>query len=54
MPLKVYIVSLLQVRDDVAQNWKKLTPDERHQWMLSNMNERSTLNSGENNGASKY
>ncbi|KAK9195195.1 hypothetical protein WN943_003314 [Citrus x changshan-huyou] len=32
---------------------KKLTPEERHRWMLSNINEISTSNIGENSGASK-
>ncbi|KAH9780912.1 hypothetical protein KPL71_008255 [Citrus sinensis] len=41
------------VRADIAQNWKKLTPEERHQWMVSNMNEISSSNSGENSGTSK-
>ncbi|KAK9185029.1 hypothetical protein WN943_025382 [Citrus x changshan-huyou] len=41
------------VRVDIAQNWKKLTPEERHQWMVSNMNEISSSNSGENSGTSK-
>ena len=47
MPLNTYILSLLKVRADIAQNWKKLTPEERHQWMLSNMNEISTSIIGE-------
>ncbi|KAK9222112.1 hypothetical protein WN944_010544 [Citrus x changshan-huyou] len=42
-----------EVRADIAQNWKKLTPEERHQWMVSNMNEISSSNSGENSGTSK-
>ncbi|XP_052295491.1 uncharacterized protein LOC102615399 isoform X2 [Citrus sinensis] len=41
------------VRADIAQNWKKLTPEERHQWMVSNMNEISSSNSSENSGTSK-
>ncbi|XP_052295496.1 uncharacterized protein LOC102615399 isoform X7 [Citrus sinensis] len=27
-------MDILFVRADIAQNWKKLTPEERHQWML--------------------
>ena len=38
---------------DIAQNWKKLIFEEKHQWMLSNMNEIYTSNVGENSGASK-
>ncbi|KAK9190098.1 hypothetical protein WN943_018699 [Citrus x changshan-huyou] len=40
------IWNLLMVRADIAQTWKKLTPEERHQWMVSNMNEISSSNSG--------
>ncbi|KAH9792409.1 hypothetical protein KPL71_004104 [Citrus sinensis] len=46
-------MDILFVRADIAQNWKKLTPEERHQWMVSNMNEISSSNSGENSGTSK-
>ncbi|XP_052290180.1 uncharacterized protein LOC127899994 [Citrus sinensis] len=46
-------MDILFVRVDIAQNWKKLTPEERHQWMVSNMNEISSSNSGENSGTSK-
>ncbi|KAK9199640.1 hypothetical protein WN944_014832 [Citrus x changshan-huyou] len=41
------------VKADIAEKWKKLTPEKRHQWMVSNMNEICTSNSGENSGASK-
>lgn len=41
------------VRADIAQSWKKLNPEERHQWMLNNMDDICTSNIGENSGEGK-